>query len=69
VEALSPWGAPAQTGHVGFRRRFVQEDQAGGFEAFLDFAPGAAGAGDVRTGLFRGTERLFLYVSPMSANT
>jgi hypothetical protein len=61
--------AAAQTGHIRFGRGFVEEDEAGWLEAALDPAPDAAGAGDVGPGLLRRAESLFLYVSPMSANT
>ena len=69
MEAFAARGTSTQAGHVRLGCRLVEEDEAGGLEAFLDLAPGAAGAGDIGPGLFRGAERLFLYVSPMPTNT
>jgi hypothetical protein len=61
--------AAAQSRHVRFGRRLVEKDEAGGNESFLNLAPDPAGAGDVRSGLFCGAERLFLYVRPISTST
>jgi len=69
MKKFSTGAAAAQTRHVRFGRGLVEKDEAGGNKPSLDVAPDPAGAGNVRTGLFRGAERLFLYVSPMSANT
>ncbi len=69
MKTFSTGAATAQSRHVRLGRRFVEEDEAGGNETSLDLAPDPAGAGNVRAGLFCGTERLFLYVMPMSANT
>jgi hypothetical protein len=66
---LPPGTAPAQPCHVRLGRRFIEEDEAGGIETFLDPAPDPAGAGDIGPGLLGSAERLFLYVSPMSAST
>jgi hypothetical protein len=69
MKAFAPGAAPAQPRHVRLGRRFVEEDETRGLETFLDLAPDAAGAGDVRPGLLGGAQRLFLYVRPMPANT
>jgi len=63
MNALAPAGASAQPGQVGFRPRFVEEDQPGWVEAGLLPPPRAPGARNVGPGLFTGVERLFLYVS------
>ena len=55
--------------HDRLGRRLIKEDEPQRFEASLDLAPDEAGSGDIRTGLFRRAESLFLYVSPMSAKT
>jgi hypothetical protein len=69
MKAFPTRAAAAQPRHVRLGRRLVEKDEAGGNEPSLDFAPGPAGAGDVRPGLFGGAKRLFLYVRPLSANT
>lgn len=69
MEPFATWRASTQTRHVRLGRRFVEEDEAGGIEAFLGLAPDAASAGDIGPGLFCGAESLFLYDSPMSAST
>jgi hypothetical protein len=61
--------AAAQSRHVRFGGRLVKKDESGGNEPFLNLAPSPAGSGDVRSGLFRGAKRLFLYVRPMSIST
>jgi len=62
VDPLSAAGTPAQPGQVGFRPRFVEEDQAGRIEADLLPAPRPAGLRNVGAGLLAGVECLFLYV-------
>jgi hypothetical protein len=69
MKTFSAGAAAAQPRHVRFGRGLVEKDEAGGNETSLDLAPDPAGAGNVRPGLFCGAKRLFLYVSPMSANT
>ena len=59
------FGSPtAQAGQVGLGTGFVQEDQPGRVKTGLPAPPEPARPGDVRTVLFTGAERLFLYVSP-----
>ena len=60
MDALTPAGTPTQAGQVGFRPRFVEEDQARRVKAGLLPPPRPPGALDVRTVLFAGAERLFL---------
>lgn len=69
MKTFSTGAAAAQARHVRFGCGLVEKDEAGGNETSLDLAPDPAGAGNVRPGLFRGAERLFLYVMPMPANT
>jgi hypothetical protein len=69
MKSFPTGAAAAQSRHVRFGRRLVEKDESGGYEPFLDLAPGPAGAGDVRSGLLGGAERLFLYVRPMSTST
>jgi hypothetical protein len=68
MESFSPETTSAQSRHVRFGRRFVEEDEPRRVESLLELVPGPAGAGDTGAGLFRGPERL-LYVSPMSTRT
>ena len=63
-----PRRAPAQTGHVGLRPAFVDEDKLCGIETTLVPTPLPAGFEDVGAVLLAGAERLFLYVSPIAAN-
>jgi hypothetical protein len=69
MKSFPTGAAAAQSRHVRFGRRLVEKDESGGNESFLNLAPDPAGAGDVRSGLFCGAERLFLYVRPMSTST
>jgi hypothetical protein len=69
MDALTARSAATQAGHVGFRPRFIKEDELRRVEAGLFPPPRPAGLPDVRPVLFAGTERLFLYVSSNPANT
>ena len=69
VDTLTPQGAPAQAGQIGFGTRFVQENQFGRVQTALPTPPGAARPRNVRTVLLAGMECLFLYVSPIFART
>ena len=60
MDSLASWGAAAQAGQVGFRPRFVKEDEPRGIEAALPPAPRPARFGDVAPILFAGPQRLFL---------
>ena len=68
VDALSARGAAAQPGQVCLGARFVQEDQPRGIEAALAPPPRPARPRDVGAVLLAGSERLFLYVSPIFAS-
>ena len=65
MDALSARGTPAQPGQVGLGARFVQKDQPGRIEAELAPPPSPARPRDVRTVSLAGSQRLFLYVSPI----
>jgi len=69
VDPLTPQGAPAQAGQIGFGTRFVQENQFGRVQTALPTPPGAARPRNVRTVLLAGMECLFLYVSPIFSST
>jgi len=57
-------GTATATGHIGFRARFVEEDQPCRIKAGLLPPPGPPCPLDVGTVLFTSPECLFLYVSP-----
>lgn len=65
VQTLPTQGAPAQPGQVGFRARFVEEDEPRRVEAGLPLPPPPTRPGDVRAVLFAGPECLFLNVRPI----
>ena len=67
VDALAPPGTSTQAGQVGFRPRFVEEDQACGVKAGLLPPPRPTCPRELRAVLFAGAECLFLYVSPSFA--
>jgi len=69
IDTLAPLRSAAQARHVGLRARLIEEHQAGGIKAQLQAAPPLAFARYVRAVLLTGSERLFLYVSPMSSST
>ena len=65
-----PFGSTSpQAGQIGLGPRFIQEDQLGRVERRLVPAPESAGPENIRPLLFAGVECLFLYVSPILANT
>lgn len=64
MDSLASRGAAAQAGHVGFRPRFVKEDEPRGIEAALLPTPRPTRFGDVAPILLAGAQRLFLYVRP-----
>ena len=63
VDALASRRAATQSSQVGFRTRFVEEDQPGRVEAKLLPTPRPPGTRDIWASLFAGVQRLFLYVS------
>src|SRR5207244_11926914 len=65
VQTLTSRRAPAQPGQVGFRTRFVEEDEPRRVEAALAPPPRPPRFFNVRPLLLAGTERLFLYVRPI----
>ena len=69
VDTLATLGAAPQTGQVGFGTGFVNKDQPGRVQRRLLPTPMTACPGYIRPVLLTGPERLFLYVSPMLANT
>jgi len=68
VDTLAAGRAAAQPRQIGLGPGLIQEDQLGRVEAGLPPPPRPARPGDVRTILFAGPERLFLYVSPSFFN-
>ena len=69
VDTLAFGGTATLTGQIGLGPRFIQKDQFGRVEAGLLPAPSPPRPRNVRTVLFAGPERLFLYVSPILAKT
>ena len=69
MDTIASRCTPTQPSHVGLRAGFVYEDQAGRIKPELESAPTLAFPGYVRSILFAGPKRLFLYVSPMSSST
>ena len=69
MNPLAALGAAAAPGQIGFRARFVEEDQPRRIEAGLRSPPVPPRPPDVGTVLLTGPERLFLYVSPSRINT
>jgi hypothetical protein len=69
MDTLAALSATAAPGHIGFRARFVEEDQPRRIEAGLLSPPVPPRPPDVGAGLLAGAERLFLYVSPSRINT
>ena len=65
MQAPAATTASTQTRHVGLRTRFVDEDKPRGLEAALAALPAPPRLEDVGAVLLAGTERLFLYVSPI----
>jgi hypothetical protein len=68
MDTLAAWGAATVAGHIGFRARFIEEDQLRRIPPGLLSPPGPPGPADVGTVLFASPERLFLYVSPSRIN-
>jgi len=68
MEAPSAQRTAPQARHVRFRCRLVKEDKPLRGEATLSAPPDPPCLGDIGSGLLVGTERLFLYVIPMSAS-
>ena len=62
--ALAARAAPAQAGHLGGGACLVEEDELGRVELGLEFEPGLAACGYIRTRLLAGVRALFLYVIP-----
>jgi hypothetical protein len=69
VDTLAAPGTTTATSHVGFRARFIKEDQSRRIKASLLPPPSPPRTLDVGTVLFTSPERLFLYVSPKRINT
>ena len=65
VDAFSALGATSQTGHIGLRARFIDEDERGRIETKLSPPPRSARSRDVWALLFASPECLFLYVRPI----
>jgi hypothetical protein len=69
MDTLAALGAATTPGHVGFRARFIEEDQPRRIEAGLLSPPVPPRPPDVGAVLLAGAERLFLYVSPSRMST
>ncbi len=69
VNPLAASGPATTTGHIGFRARFVEEDQPCRIPGGLLPPPGPPRPPDVGAVLLTGPERLFLYVSPSRIRT
>ena len=69
MEALPTPGTAPQASHVGLGPAFIEEDKPPRFDATLLAFPASARLAEVFAILLGGPERLFLYVSPMSAST
>jgi hypothetical protein len=69
VDTLAALGTATATGHIGFRARFVEEDQPRRIKTGLLTPPGTPRPPDVGAVLFASPERLFLYVSPSRIRT
>jgi hypothetical protein len=65
VKPLASLGAASQPSQVRLGTGLVQEDQPGGIPARLLPPPRAPRARDIWSVLLTGSERLFLYVSPI----
>jgi len=69
MDTLAALRPATATGHIGFRARFVEEDQPCRIKAGLPLPPGPPCPLDVGPVLFAGAEFLFLYVSPSRTRT
>ena len=69
MKSLALGAASSQPSHVGFRSRFIDENQSGWVEFTLVLYPDFPRYCNVFAVLLAGSQRLFLYVIPISLRT